>query len=59
MTTITDYLNETEFASRKIIEAIWDDFERANELKEEIRRESKIVRIEYNRAIAMQVYLFL
>jgi hypothetical protein len=56
MTTITDYLNETEFASRKIIEAIWDDFNRADELKKEIEKESNIVQKEYNRAIAMQIY---
>jgi hypothetical protein len=56
MTTITDYLNETEFASRKIIEAIWDDFSRAYQLKKEIEQESKIVQQEYNRAIAMQTY---
>lgn len=56
MTTITDYLNETEFASKKIIEAIWDDFNRADELKKEIEQESNIVQQEYNRAIAMQMY---
>lgn len=56
MTTITDYLNETEFASRKIIEAIWDDFNRADQLRREIEQESKIVQQEYNRAIAMQIY---
>lgn len=56
MTTITDYINETEFASRKIIEAIWDDFNRADKLKKEIEQESKIVQQEYDRAIAMQIY---
>ncbi len=56
MTTITDYLNETEFASRKIIEAIWEDFNRADQLRNEIEQESKFVQQEYNRAIAMQIY---
>lgn len=54
MTTITDYLNETEYASRKIIEAIWDDFNRADQIREEIEQESKIVQYEYNKAIEMQ-----
>lgn len=56
MITITDYLNETEFASSKIIEAIWDDFNRVEKLKKEIEQESNIVKQEYNRAIAMQMY---
>jgi hypothetical protein len=56
MTTITDYLKETEFASSKIIEAIWDDFNRVEELEVEIKKESQIVDGEYNRAIAMQMY---
>ena len=56
MITITDYLNETEFASRKIIEAIWDDFNRADQLRKEIEQDSKFVQEEYNRAIAMQIY---
>lgn len=56
MTTITDYLNETEFASKNIIEAIWDDFNRADELKKEIRQKSNFVFQEYDRAIAMQIY---
>lgn len=54
--TITDYLSETEFASGKIIEAIWDDFNRADKLKKEIEQESNIVHQEYDRAIAMQIY---
>lgn len=56
MSTITDYLNETEFASRKILEAIWDDFSRAEKLKIEIEKETTIVRQEYDRAIAMQMF---
>lgn len=56
MTTITDYLIETEFASTKIIEAIWDDFNRADVLNVEINKESQTVQNEYNRSIAMQMY---
>lgn len=56
MTTITDYLNEIEFASKKIFEAIWDDFNKTDKLKREIEHESKIIQLEYNRAIAMQMY---
>jgi len=56
MTTITDYLKETEFASQKLIEAIWDDLSRADQLKAEIEKEAVSVQKEYNRAIAMQMY---
>lgn len=56
MVTITEYLNETEFATKTIIEAIWNDFKRADSLKREIKQESEIVKLEYDRALAMQMY---
>ena len=56
MNSITDYINEIEFASTKIIEAIWGDNERAIQLKKEIEAEAKIVEDEYKRAIAIQTY---
>lgn len=56
MITLEDYLNETEFASTKIIEAIWNDFRKSEKLKDEIQKQSKIVQIEYDRSVAMQTY---
>jgi hypothetical protein len=56
MNTIDDYLSETEFASSKIIESIWDDVNRVEELKKDIGKESSVVQSEYNSAIAMQMY---
>jgi hypothetical protein len=56
MTTIVDYLNETKHASEVIINAIWNDYNRVDRLKKEIKDESNIVRLEYNRALAMQFY---
>jgi len=56
MTTLRDYLKETEFASTKLIQAIWNDFNRAEKLKDKIQEQSKIVQIEYSRALAMQRY---
>jgi hypothetical protein len=56
MTTIEDYLKETEFASTKTIESVWDDFKRSDELRNEIQQKSAIVEDEYNRSLAMQMY---
>lgn len=53
---IEDYLKETEYASQNLLNIIWDDFERANDLKNEIQKETPMVHNEYNRAIAMQMY---
>jgi hypothetical protein len=54
--TLTDYLNEIEFASTKILEAIWNDNHQAEQLKSEIEKEAKIVEEEYQRSVAMQQY---
>ena len=56
MKTIEDYLKETEFASTKTIESVWDDFKRSEDLRNEIRHKSAIVQDEYNRSLAMQMY---
>lgn len=56
MITLSDYLNETEFASNKLIEAVWDDFNNAEHLKKEIQIETQIVHDEYTRALELQVY---
>lgn len=56
MKTIEDYLKETEFASTKILESIWDDFNRSEELRNEIQQKSAIVQMEYDRSLAMQMY---
>jgi hypothetical protein len=56
MTTLNDYLKETKYASTKLIKAIWDDFNRAEKLKEQIQKKTGVVQNEYNRAIAMQMY---
>jgi hypothetical protein len=56
MITISDYLQETEFASKKILEAIWNDFEKAEQLRVQIQEQSKQVQSEYDRAVAMQQY---
>ncbi|WP_423819963.1 hypothetical protein V5739_05515 [Salinimicrobium sp. TIG7-5_MAKvit] len=54
--TLTEYLNEIEFASTKILEAIWNDNHQAEQLKSEIEKEAKIVEEEYQRSLAMQQY---
>lgn len=54
--TLSDYITEIEFAASKILEAIWTDNERAEKLKSEIEKEAKIVKNEYQRAIALQNY---
>lgn len=54
--TIEQYLKETEHASQSLIDSIWMDFNRAEELKQEIQKETEIVQNEYNHAIAMQMY---
>jgi hypothetical protein len=56
MISIADYLQETEFASKKILEAIWNDIEKAEKLRTQIHEQSKQVQSEYNRAVAMQQY---
>ena len=54
--TFSEYINEIEFASSKILEAIWADNERAEKLKVEIEQEAKIVEQEYQRALDLQKY---
>lgn len=54
--TIDNYANEMEFASSSLMNSIWDSFNRAEQLKKEIEKESARVQQEYNRALAMQHY---
>ncbi|AOW18410.1 hypothetical protein LPB03_13520 [Polaribacter vadi] len=54
--TLSDYINEIEFAASNVLEAIWTDNKRAEKLKTEIEQEAKIVENEYQRAIALQNY---
>jgi|GEM_PF-1516046 len=56
MATIENYINERKFAAESILKLIWDDYERAEQLKGEIGNETALVESEYNRAIAMQMY---
>ena len=54
--TLSDYITEIEFAASKVLEAIWTDNERAENLKSEIEKEAKIAENEYQRALALQNY---
>ena len=54
--TIDNYANEIEFASSSLINSIWESFNRAEHLKNEIDKEAVNVQHEYNRALAMQHY---
>lgn len=54
--TIEQYLTEIEFAISKLMEAIWDDYEKAEGLKREIQALQGKVKSEYDRAIAMQQF---
>jgi hypothetical protein len=56
VTTIKDFLNETGYASSKIIEVIWDDSIHIDKLKMEIQIKAQLVQKEYESAISMQMY---
>jgi hypothetical protein len=56
MKTIKDFLSETEYASSKIIEVIWDDSKKIDELKNEIQIKSQLVQSEYISAMSMQMF---
>ncbi len=54
--TIIQYLDDSEFATRKLLEAVWNDFEKAEQLTDEIKVQTEIVNTEYDRSLAMQIY---
>ncbi|MBS1619279.1 MAG: hypothetical protein JST76_12215 [Bacteroidetes bacterium] len=54
--TLNDYLKETEFASTKLLEAVWEDFDKAELMRAQIQEQAKVVDQEYNAAVAMQQY---
>lgn len=54
--TPQQFIEETEYANNSLLNSIWQDFNRAEELKSEIEEEHINVHKEYNRSIAMQNY---
>lgn len=56
MLTIEDYLKDSEYAARCILDAIWNDQKRIDQLIAHIKDLNTVVTSEYSSALLMQMY---